>query len=348
MTKFLAELFSFQQMAETGPDGLPYWIFWLLVLAIFLLLTFIFLRDKDLRRRLDSFFQGIKNQLKKLRLQHILKRERKKQEAFYSELGQKAWEEDVSVPHANHAQDELARLEKKKGDLEDKRTDYEAKIYELNKDRDDFQKKQETELLKIESESKPFEDKLTEIRFKLKDCEKQISDGNSGIRAVVKDQEAARREEGKLEEKVDLLEDVKGSMEETLKEKIAGLGNKKTELEQLIGRLTEEKADLEKQAKEHQLHVDAYAKKIKQNKDTTKQECRKYEKDTKDWEKKRDEVVDQIKEIEVKKSPLYFKLGKLIDEERVDHEELEIFYSKLDKTKTRTQEIEEKIKDLEV
>ena len=347
MTEFIAELFSVQQISETGPDGFPYWIFWLMVLAIFLLLTFIFLRDKDLRRRLDSFFQGIKNQLKKLRLQHILKKEKQKQEAFYSELGQRAWEQDVTIPHANHAQDELARLEKKKGDLEDRQTDYEAKIYELNKDREDFRKKQETELLKLESESKPFEDKLTEIRFKQKECEKQISDSKKGLHAAVKDQEEALKEIGKLEEKTDLLEDVKGSMEDTLQEKIAGLDTKKEELEQAVNRLSGEKAELEKEARENQQHVDEYSKKIKKNKDITKHECRKFDKDIKEWEKKRDEVAGQIKEIEEKKSPLLFQLGKLIDEERVDHQELEVFYSKLDKTKTRTQEIEEQIKDLE-
>ncbi|NOR14686.1 MAG: hypothetical protein GQ544_03175 [Candidatus Aminicenantes bacterium] len=347
MRDLIAGFFSAQQMPDTSPDGLPYWIFWLLVFAIFLLLTFIFLRDKDLRRRLDGFFKGIKNQLKKVRLQHILKKERHKQEAFLSELGQKAWDEDVTIPHANHAQDELARLEKQKGDLQDKQTDYEAHIFDLNKDLEVFQKKQETELLKLESAAKPYLDKLSEIKVQEKELDKRLSDSRSAINTAAKDREAARKEIGKLDEKTDLLEDVKTSMEETLKEKIGSLETKKSEAEQLLSRLTEEKASLEKDAKAQQKQADVFAKKIKKNKDATKNEVRKLEKDIKEWEKKRDEVAAQIKEIEEKKIPLYYQLGKLIDEERVEHEELEIFYSKLDKTKTRTRELEDRIKDLE-
>jgi len=167
------------------------------------------------------------------------------------------------------------------------------------------------------------------------------------MNTAAKDQEAARKEIAKLDEKTDLLEDVKASMEETLKEKISGLETKKSEADLLLSRLTEEKQGLESNAKEQQKQADAFAKKIKKNKDATKHEARKFEKDVKEWEKKRDEVAAQIKEIDEKKTPLFYQLGKLIDEERVDHEELEIFYSKLDKTKTRTQELEDKIKDLE-
>jgi chromosome segregation ATPase len=136
-------------------------------------------------------------------------------------------------------------------------------------------------------------------------------------------------------------------MEETLKQKIADLETKKSDLEQSLSQQSEEKAALAADAKVQQKQVDEFNKKIKKNKDFFKHELRKFEKDFKEWEKKRDEVAGQIKEINDKKGPLFYQLGKLIDDERVEHEELQIFYSKLDKTKTRTQELEDKIKDLE-
>ena len=114
MKDFFSSLFSAQNAVDNADGGFPFWIFWLLVCIILLLLVFIFLRDKDLRHRLDSFFKGIKNRLRKVRLLATLKKEQQKHEDFMLELGRKAWEEDVEVPSANSLRNQLARLDKQK------------------------------------------------------------------------------------------------------------------------------------------------------------------------------------------------------------------------------------------
>jgi len=81
--------------AAPAGEGLPFWAFWLLVSIILLLLFYIFLRDKDLRRRLSSFLSGTKRRMLRLRLQAKLKKERGKKAGLWKELGRTAWSEDL-------------------------------------------------------------------------------------------------------------------------------------------------------------------------------------------------------------------------------------------------------------
>jgi predicted PurR-regulated permease PerM len=74
MKELLSSLFSSQVPPPGAREGLPYWIFYTLLCIILLLVTFIFLRDKDLRQRLNSFFFSAKRQLIKLRLQDTEKK----------------------------------------------------------------------------------------------------------------------------------------------------------------------------------------------------------------------------------------------------------------------------------
>jgi len=71
-------------------EGLPYWILWLLLCVIFLLITFIFLRDKDLRRRLSLSLYGPRRRWNRITLQARLNKERKKRAALFQELGRTA------------------------------------------------------------------------------------------------------------------------------------------------------------------------------------------------------------------------------------------------------------------
>ena len=55
-------------------EGLPFWTLWFLLLVILLLVVFIFLRDKDLRRRISAFLSGARRHMTRLRIQAKMKR----------------------------------------------------------------------------------------------------------------------------------------------------------------------------------------------------------------------------------------------------------------------------------
>jgi chromosome segregation ATPase len=331
---------------ETG-SGLPYWIFWMLILVIALLLVFIFLRDKDLRRRLDRFFLGIKNRLRRLRLQTTLKKEKQRHEVFMFELGQKAWEEDVEVPSARTLRDELARLDKQRAELEDKRGDLEDRIGQVQQDLSDFEKKQEAAQLKLEAELKPYVDRLNEIKAQEKGVDREMAQKKGEVEHSGKEVEAARKQLQSIEDKGDVLEEVKNFELESLKDKIQNLQAQQGEAAQAMEELKKRKLELEKDLGEQEKAQEEFQSKLKKNRDFSKNETRRFQKDIKEWEKQRDKVVDSIREIDQKKKPLLRELGEQVDQDRVDHEDLEILYSKIDRTKIKTQELEEQIKDLE-
>jgi hypothetical protein len=88
----LRELDELMVLLDSNPSaGLPYWIFWFLVCVILLLLIFIFLRDRNLRRKLNEFFFGARKQFAKLRLQVRIRLEEKKKTQVLKELGEEIW-----------------------------------------------------------------------------------------------------------------------------------------------------------------------------------------------------------------------------------------------------------------
>ena len=347
MRNLLRSLSQPQELNLQTGSGLPYWTFWMLILVIALLLVFIFLRDKDLRRRLDRFFLGIKNRLRKLRLQTTLKKEKQRHEVFMFELGQKAWEEDVEVPSAQTLRDELARLDKQRAELEDKRVDLEDRIAQVQEDLSEFEKKQEAALLKLEAELKPFVDRLNEIKAQEKGVDRDMAQKKGAVEHSGKEVAAARKQLEGLQDKGDVLEEVKNFELDSLKEKIQGLEAQQSEAAEALEQLKEQKQELEKDLGAQETSQEEFQSKIRKQRDFTKNETKRFQKDIKEWEKQRDKVVDSIQEIDQKKKPLLRELGEQVDQDRVDHEDLEILYSKIDRTKIKTQELEEQIKDLE-
>ena len=77
--------------SEIAREGLPYWLAGLLASVIVLLLVFIFLRDRELRHRINEFLSGAKKRVKRAQLRLRLKRERKRRTEALAELGRKAW-----------------------------------------------------------------------------------------------------------------------------------------------------------------------------------------------------------------------------------------------------------------
>lgn len=71
-------------------EGLPYWIFWLLLCVILLLVAFIFLRNKDLRQKLSLSLYSPRRRFNRLALQARLMRESRKKAGLLQALGRTA------------------------------------------------------------------------------------------------------------------------------------------------------------------------------------------------------------------------------------------------------------------
>ena len=98
---------------EVAQEGLPFWILWFLLSIILLLVFFIFLRDKDMRRRLSIFLSGAKRKMLRRRLQARVKKEKARKTELWKDLGRKTWSEDIRVDGTSESFDRLGELDKK-------------------------------------------------------------------------------------------------------------------------------------------------------------------------------------------------------------------------------------------
>lgn len=158
MKSSISSFFSFQTPPPGSQEGLPYWILWFLLCIILLLLAFIFLRDKDLRHRLNRFLFGAKKKLIKFRLQARLKMAKRKKGELHRELGQKVWDECLDVQGAEKISVTLAKLMESKASLLDELVEAENTI----KDIDLSLKELKEQLIIEEDEEKSLNDKNQE------------------------------------------------------------------------------------------------------------------------------------------------------------------------------------------
>lgn len=113
MKELFGKISSFQRPPSPPDGGLPYWIFWLLISFIFLLIVFIFLRDKQLRQRLNSFFFKLRKQLLAVHLHHKHKKELNKKNILFKEMGKTTWKNGIRMKDDQKISQQLSALDQK-------------------------------------------------------------------------------------------------------------------------------------------------------------------------------------------------------------------------------------------
>ncbi len=169
MKSSISSFFRFQTPPLGSQEGLPYWILWFLLCIILLLLAFIFLRDKDLRQRLNRFLFGAKKKLIRLRLQARLKMAKRKKGELHRELGQKVWDERLDVQGAEKISATLAKLMESKASLLDELVETEIKISKLKKSLDE-------NIIKSQEEDKLTKNIVDENKKEMDELKKEINE----------------------------------------------------------------------------------------------------------------------------------------------------------------------------
>jgi chromosome segregation ATPase len=325
MKALLENFFARQVPAPGSSEGLPYWIFWLLLCVILLLLVFIFLRDKDLRQRINLFLFGAKKKLIKMRLQARLKRECRKKDEMIISLGKKAWEDKLKITKGEKIGQELDKLEENIHQLERELNDIHQKISGLEADEEKFLQKHKASVAEQESVKKPYQEKLAEM----KDGERVLE---------VKITEKQKELEG-------LMRGIHSSGENR-DDKIEELQLKREKMDEEIKELVAKRLDLEKERKDHQEKIEGFEKKLKMIEEGGKKRLREYQKEIKEWKRTNEKLQEKIENNEKKKDPLFVRLGKQSDESRENQEQLSVFYSQIDRSNERIQDLEQQIKNL--
>jgi chromosome segregation ATPase len=307
---------SFQSLPDPAREGLPYWIFWLLLSIILLLVFFIFLRDKDLRLRLSAFLSGAKRKMLRLRLQAKLRKEKNKKSGLWKELGRKAWSEDIRIEGTAEVCKRLKVLEEEKNARHLEWHEIYSQIEVLGKRHEDIRKSQHEAVRAEEALNKPFESKMAELNGREKELKKQRAQIERETRDAAKENAEATR-----------------SMIEELKGKLDGIGK--------------EDALLEKEKAGVQVELENRNRKIREMELKHREESRVREMGIREWEKNKETVQRRIIELKKISEPLYESLGKTLDESRIEHKELVLCYFQIDGVNKAIQDLQSRIEKLQ-
>jgi len=158
------QLIAFQAMPSLKKDGLPYWIFWFLLLFILLLFLFIFLRDRGLRLRLSSFLAGARRRSVLLQLRFKLRRERQKKETTLKRLGEKAWDGDIPLMGAEATRAALEEMVKRRDAAQMEWKNAFTEMEKLHKRLEESNALIERKIQERTAQKQPFDDLLKRKR----------------------------------------------------------------------------------------------------------------------------------------------------------------------------------------
>lgn len=346
MKEFLSSL-SKQSPAAGSQEGLPFGIFWFLVSVIILLIFFIFLRDKDLRRRINLFFFGTKQKLIKIRLQGRLKRERKKKDALLQNMGKTVWEQKINLAGITPYFEALNSLEAERSLKEEKIIDIEAQIFRL---KDDLEKnlqdvgKRRSERMesrkRIEAQSQAIEDAKNKI---LDDSQKE----KKYIRSIEKDMKINEKDIHELEKANPPGENGIAENTSGLKSTLAELTQKKSDAEKRLEELSLKKNEslkdlkhINKDLAEHDKVIEALQREEKEKKRLSALKI-------KSLDREKERIQKKIQDIRNQTPPIFQNLGIMAESQRPKQLDLAVFYNQFDRAQSRIDDLKEQIKNLE-
>ena len=347
MKGYLTALFSAQTPPPGSQEGLPYWSLWFLLCIILLLFAFIFLRDKDLRQRLNRFLFGAKKKLIRFRLQTRLKIAARKRKDLHRYLGQKIWEEGLEVQGGEKLIRTLSRLEEKtKGSTEDL-DESELKIKKLKKRLEEISLKDGVKLSGQKAEVKIQHEKLTITRDKIKEIRAALAQKKKELDKADKDIHQQKREIQELDKTTETPEDDRSEKKKVLQKRIPELQDRRKETEQARNEMKATLTDLDEQEKALQDQIHEEKRTMRKIEDEGKKGQEELKKEIGEWERHRVRLQEKIQRIEKRKQPFLENLGVLADQNRIDQESLLLFYSQIDRNIKRSEEIKKQLQELD-
>ncbi|MFW6124231.1 MAG: hypothetical protein ACOC5G_03335 [Acidobacteriota bacterium] len=343
MARFLTTIFPNQEIPPVSTEGLPFWLFWLMLCIILLLIAFIFLRNKDMRRRIDSFFVAFRKKIKRTRLQQILKREQRRIENTLFELGKKAWSHDIKIPDSEPLSKKIIDIDHKIEELMEEKKQSASEIKTLNNDLQELKEKQDQRSQQIKNKISVKNQERQTLQDKEKEAENAITQKHFVMESTTNKITQAKKELLDLESDETLNENEKKTKKEDLEEKIKKWEQKKKKSNEQIKKLVKDETDTENKIKQLSKETESLNQRLKEIEHSKKQETKKFQKEIHEWEKTRDKIAEKINKREEDKAPFYKNLGKLANEQRIKHKELSIYYSKTDRSEKRIKNLKKQI-----
>lgn len=339
------EIFQAQPALEAG-EGLPFWLLWFLLFVIILLVAFIFLRDKDLRRRLSSFLSGARRHMLRLRLQVKLKKEKQKKTALWRELGKMAWNEDFRAPCIEGECAKLTALEEEIGRHQKTWHDVYSRIEVLGKEHEAALQRFRALVAEQEEARRPHQEEMAalagrkrEILDALESALREAESAEAQLKAARSDVRAA--EDGPRPAPAE-----RASRADKARDKAAALADRARELRERVPRLQEERYRLERRLEEVEGRIRVFNSAIRRIDEEYRERLQAREKEIREWQKAKQHVQDKIVGVKRLMEPLFENVGRILDEARIDHEDMAVLYFQIDGVDRAIAEIETRLEHL--
>jgi chromosome segregation ATPase len=334
------------QAPSDVPEGLPFWLLWLLLCVILLLVAFIFLRDKDLRRRISAFLSGARRHMLRLRLQVKLKREKEKKVALWKELGKLAWNEDVQASCIEEDCGKLSVLEEEIGRHQKTWHDVYSRIEVLGREHDAALTRYRALVAEQEEARRPHQEEMLALANRKKEILEALESSIREADAADAQVGAAEKDVRQIEQNPKLSEADRAARLDKVRDKAASIVGRVRALREKAPLLQEERYRLDRRLEEVEAQVRVFNAAILRIDEEYRERLQVREKEIRDWQKAKERVQDKIVDVKRLMEPLFESVGRILDEARVDHEDLAVVYFQIDGVNKTVAELETRLEHL--
>ena len=328
------------------PEGLPFWLLWFLLFVILLLIAFIFLRDKDLRRRVSAFLSGARRHMARLRIQARLRKEKEKKAALWRELGKQAWDEDIHASCVDEECAKLAVLDEEIGRHQKSWHDVYSRIEVLGREHDAAVERFRALITEQEEARKPHQEEMLALANKKQDI-------LEALESALRETEGAEAQLGGFEKDIRqigsngrLAEADRTARQDKAREKAGSLAARIGALREKAALLQEERYRLDRRLEEVEARVRVFNAAIRRIEEEYRDRLMAREKEIREWQRAKERVQDKIVDVKRLMVPLFENVGRILEAARFDHEELTVIYFQIDGVNRTIAELEERLEHL--
>lgn len=311
-------------------EGLPFWLLWLLLCVILLLVVFIFLWDKDLRRRISAFLSGARRHMSRLRLQVKLKKEKEKKAALWRELGKLAWSEDVQASCIDEDCGKLAGLEEEIGRLRKTWHNVYSRIEVLGREHEAALKRFQELVAEQEEGRRPHQEEMLALANRKKEVLEALEASLREAEAAEAQIKAVEKEVRQAEENPKMSAADRTARVDRAREKAAPLADLVRALREKSPLLQEERYRLDRKLEGIEGQVRVFNAAIHRIEEEYRERLRAREKEIREWQKAKERTQDKIVDVKRLMEPLFENVGLILDGARVPNEDLAVIYFQID------------------
>jgi len=336
--------------ALPGPDageGLPFWLLWFLLCVILLLVAFIFLRDKDLRRRISSFLSGARRHMIRLRIQAKLKREKEKKAALWRELGKLAWAEDVGASCIEEECRKLTGLEEEIGRHRKTWHDVYSRIETLGREHDAALDRFKTLVAEQEEGRRPHQEEMLVLAARKREVLDALEASLRETESIEAQLKSVEREARAAEENPKLSEAERTARTDKAGDKAAAMARELRALREKAPLLQEERYRLDRKLEEIEAQVRFFNAAIRRIEEEYRERLQAREKEIREWQRTKDRVQDKIVEVKRLMEPVFENVGRILDGARLPNEDLAVLYFQIDGVDKTIAELNDRLERLQ-